>query len=175
MPLNRTINANIGKAHNTRCRVMVSGGISRKAISPKKNEPPQTAASINSIIVECKSKVSVADLVMSSGSKYSNCSLLVPQLDNVSRPVSCGYSQTKSISRSRDKALKADFDTPQRIGAFFPQQPLVLGESNIYVLSWWRQKKLHPNKFTRLIIKGHGQKRDGPQMEVSFSITAFEP
>ena len=78
MPLNRTINANIGKAHMTRCIVMVSGGTSLRAISPKKNDPPQTAASINSIIVEFKSKVSVADLVMSSGSKYSNCSLLVP-------------------------------------------------------------------------------------------------
>jgi len=47
---------------------MVSGGISRKAIYPKKNEPPQTAASINSMIVEFKSKVSVEDLVMSNGS-----------------------------------------------------------------------------------------------------------
>jgi|TARA_B110000977_G_scaffold198533_1_gene283600 hypothetical protein len=42
---------------------MVSGGISRKTISPKKNEPPQTAASIKSMIAEFESKVSVADLV----------------------------------------------------------------------------------------------------------------
>jgi hypothetical protein len=39
------------------------------------------------------------------------------------------------------------------------QQPLVLDEGNVCLLSYWWQTKLPPNEFTRLILKSRGPRR----------------
>ena len=65
IPLKNTITAKIGTAQTTLWRVMVSGGTSRRATSPKKNDPPHTAANKSNMIVDLESKVSAGALVIS--------------------------------------------------------------------------------------------------------------